>query len=232
MELAAHDVSVLHGRGQGYAAVLGGGDDVLLAVKAGEGMHEVDVIALRKVRHQRALLREGQRIPAHVGHIQPRRKKGRDIPDFAVNQAQTLMFAVLKGFVKEELHAQADAHERLSCEGFLAGCIKHAGLFQFLYRVAEGADTRQNQPVRLPQHLPVSCDDRLFADQAKRALQGKQISRAVIDNRNHPSSFLSVLTRSASAVFSFMISSCLNWKLILLQMKRALMSTTSRRGVR
>ena len=99
-----------------------------------------------------------QRVPADLRDLQ----FGGDGPlhgnDGPGDESQAFVFPVFIALVEQELHAEADAHQRLSLCRQFADEVRETGGKQALLRVPERADARQEQFVRRAKTLGVRGD--------------------------------------------------------------------------
>ena len=79
-------------------------------LKRKKRMYKIDTVSLFYIGKQRRFLLKNQRIPTDVGNLILCRDHIPDGPDFAFEQAQTLVTAILEAALKQQLHTKADAH--------------------------------------------------------------------------------------------------------------------------
>ena len=176
MELGPIHIAVLHRCSQ-LRTVLRGGSALSFTVKAREGMDEVDVGPLLQGPEDGAagpLPGKVQGVPAHVGDRQAAGEHRPDVPHLAGDQPQPLVLPVLKRGLKQQLHPQADAQQRLSRRRLPEDRPVHSGAPQLFHRVAEGPHPRQKDVIRPVQFLLVPGDHRLLSDGGQRAFQRKK----------------------------------------------------------
>ena len=99
--------------------------------------------------------------------------------------SQPLVLPVLKRGLKQQLHPQADAQQRLSRRRLPEDRPVHSGAPQLFHRVAEGPHPRQKDVIRPVQFLLVPGDHRLLSDGGQRAFQRKKVSYSIVDHRDH-----------------------------------------------
>ena len=77
-------------------------------------MDVIDVFALTDVLEQRVVLYNVQGVPADLRHLQALvRKVGLQRADLALHKAKAFVLTVLVTLFKQQLHAKADAQQRL-----------------------------------------------------------------------------------------------------------------------
>ena len=149
-------------------------------------MHEIHGIAFLDILEQRAVfLREMQRVPADVRDLQSRGDDVRDGNAVAGNEAEALVQAEFVGHVEQQLHAEADAHQRLAFLRLFDDHLIQSVRAQFGDGVLERAHAGQDDAVRRADLPRVTGDLRLDSAAFQRTLQRKQIAYAVIDDRDH-----------------------------------------------
>ena len=122
--------------------------------------------------------------------------------NFTGNQAETCVLAVLKAFLKEQLHAQTDAEKGLSLSSLRQHYFRHAAFPELFCRVSKSADPGKNQFIRLLNHRRIAGENSFLSDISKGTFQGKDISHAVIYNGNH----LQHSLRRRNLVFIFLVN--------------------------
>ena len=109
---------------------------------------------------------------------------GRNPHHAAGNQPQALVQAELLGFVKQHLHAQADAQQRRACGGFLADRLNQAQLFQPGHAVLERTHTGQYQRIGGQHILGLAGHQGFGAKMGKGVLHAQQVRQAIVDDRH------------------------------------------------
>jgi len=94
---------------------------------------------------------------------------------------------MLKTLFKEQLHAQANAEERLFSRQLLYGAHK-PGFNQLCHCVAEGAHAGEDYPFSPEQLVRLVRNQAVQPQEAEAGRQRKQIAHAVIHNSNHKAS--------------------------------------------
>jgi hypothetical protein len=162
-------------------AVLGAADGV-----AGVGavdvvaVHEVDVGAGFHLGQQRVRRVVLDGVPAHVRHLDP--LAGREMADLRIDPAEPLVFAVLVGPAADQLHAQADAEQRLAgCHMGVEG-RNHAGAAQVLHGFLEGADAGDDDAVTGGHRFGRADQLGLLADLGEGIEHRAQVAHAVVDD--------------------------------------------------
>ena len=122
-------------------------------------------------------MRDFQVLRDHVG----------DGPHAAADQSQPLVFAIFVALVKQHLHAEADAQQRLAARRLVLHHGVHAAFSQLVRRVAERAHAGQQHLVRPADHRRVGGHHRLLPDGGEGALQGEQVAHAIVNDRYHHS---------------------------------------------
>ena len=102
-----------------------------------------------------------------------------------VDKSQTTVAAVFKAAFKEHLHTETNAHKRFAFFYLFKQNFIKAALAELCRRVAERSHTRENESVGRSQFFGVVGNDGIIADSCKGAFEGKEISHAVINDRNH-----------------------------------------------
>ena len=95
------------------------------------------------------------------------------------------MLAVFMAFFKEQLHAKADAHERLALPGQVAQQRIQPEGAKLRRRVAESAHAGQNDAVRRAQRIFLARDGAFRADVPKRAGERIEVAHPVIHHGDH-----------------------------------------------
>ena len=171
MELAAVHVAALHGSGK-RRAVFSGGGHISVAVRRVVGMHKVYAIAFLYAAKQRAIgLHKMQGIPADMRYFESGRDHIGNGPHTARDKPQPRVLAILIAFIKQQLHAQADAKKRRSLLCRLAQRLIQSKAAQLPRSVLKGADARQDDFFGHQYLAGIARHPGRFSCEAKGALQ-------------------------------------------------------------
>jgi len=118
-----------------------------------------------------------------VRHLELRRHLEAD--DFAGQDAQPLVLAVLVADVEQQLEPQADPQKRLPRVDRVPNRLNQIAPPQLGNRILEGAHARQHDLVGSGDDRGIGRDDRFVADFFKCFLYAAQITHLVIDNGDH-----------------------------------------------
>jgi len=139
MKLRAHHPAALdHG---GERLPVRAGRDAVVGHRRGEAVHEIGPVAGLYTGQQRAGAAQIEAVPTHVRNANARRRRHPSNP--AGQHAQTLDSALVGG-LEQQLHAQADAQQRLLQA---AQQPNQAEAVQLLHRRTSGADAGQDHPI-------------------------------------------------------------------------------------
>jgi hypothetical protein len=160
MELGGRDIPGPH-HGCYRDAVVGRGDQIRwLVTHHVETVDEVEVrLAGLDTVKQRVGRIEGNRVPAHVRHLE--RSRHLEAADLGVDPAQAAVLAVLDTAAGDQLHAQAHAQHWLVQLAHLA--LQHrfqVALGDGLHGVAERAHAGQHDAVGIVELAGIGGDDR------------------------------------------------------------------------
>ncbi|CDN44800.1 hypothetical protein BN871_FO_00040 [Paenibacillus sp. P22] len=144
------------------------------------GMDEIDMPLLQTCR-QRAWPQEIQAVPAHMRNL----VVSLETYDPARQQAKPFMAAMLLALGEQQLHAEADAEQRLARSRVSPRCIVHAGLPQIGHRIPKSADAGKDGGIRFKNLVPVRGHDGFESEPLHRFADAVQIAEAVIDDRDH-----------------------------------------------
>ena len=151
-------------------------------------MDVIDVFSLTDVLEQRVVLYNVQGVPADLRHLQALvRKVGLQRADFALHKAEAFVLTVLVALFKQQLHAKADAQQRLPF-GFFFNDRYKARRLQLGHGIGKSAHARQDEPVGFADGVRVGGDDRFQPQLLQAGLQAEQVAHAIIDNCDHTSS--------------------------------------------
>ena len=135
-------------------------------------MNEVYAVTLVYILKQRAFFsRKSQCVPADLRYFE---RYGQIIGNgfyIAGNKTETLILAVLKAFVKQKLHTEADTEQRLSLFGFGADYFTEAALFKQSGGIAKRPYAGQHYFVGVTQLISGTRHCNIRADKLKRAAQ-------------------------------------------------------------
>ena len=133
-----------------------------------------------------ASARRVQRVPTDVGHLlwPPLHIGRRDLHHPPRDQPQPLVQAELLGFVKQHLHAQADAQQRRACGGFLPDRLDQPQLFQPGHAVLERTHAGQYQRIGSQHILGLAGHQGFGAKMGKGVLHAQQVRQAIVDDRH------------------------------------------------
>ncbi|CAN4042217.1 DUF4330 domain-containing protein, partial [Dysosmobacter welbionis] len=161
VELGAVDVSPAHHTGDIHIAVPGRGQSAGGAVPGIEAVDVIHILSVPDVAEQGVIFQNLQAVPAHVGDLQRLvRQVPAEVHYLAGHQPQAGVLPVLKALVKQQLHPQADAQERLLLR-LLLNHRHQAGGIQLGAGVPKGAHAGQDDPVCRPEAAGVAGDLRL-----------------------------------------------------------------------
>ena len=147
MELARHDVALLHRRDE-LPAVLARREHpvlVLLTRRRAVGVDKVQPISRRHVTHEPSVSFEVQSVPSDVRYHQA---VADELADGPWDDAESFHAPGLFAAVEQELEAEADAHERLAAGDVVFDWIDEAARFEDVHRGAVRADAREDELVR------------------------------------------------------------------------------------
>ena len=130
-------------------------------------MDKIDAVALVHVLEHAAGALYAQGIPAYVGYGQTRGHTPLHADDFAFQEAEAGVLAVLVAALKEELHSEADAHYGLAARDCAAHGLVHAGLTEFGIGVRKSPDAREYDAVGIQYFSTFPGDYGLLADGGK-----------------------------------------------------------------
>ncbi len=163
------------------AVVVRRGDHHVLGGVAVVGVDEVDVGAVLDSVEERVGTVTPQPVPAHVGN----RQRSVDSPHAARKEAEAPVEAVLLALLEEDLHADADAQERLPGRGGLLEHPHEAAAPDLVHRRAEGAVPGQDEGVGGAQHRRVSAQHGLGPRVAKSLGHAPEVADPVVDDGDH-----------------------------------------------
>ena len=173
-------------------------------------MDIIYILALADILEQRVVLDDVQCVPADLRHLQALVRQVRlQRAHLALDKSQARVFAVLIAFFKQQLHAQADAQQRLFFR--LGPDDRHkAGGHQLVHGVAKGTHAGQDEPVGFADGIGVGGDHRVLPQLCKAGFQAEQVAHAVIHDRDHTSSpFVEGISSLwASSIFTAAPSAC------------------------
>ena len=174
--------AAVHGVGQ-TVRLIGGlrlvaVDEIALLAGRHPGQHGAGKIgaSARRVQRVPADMRYLLRAALHIGGRNPHHAAG--------NQPQALVQAELLGFVKQHLHAQADAQQRRACGGFLADRLDQPQLFQPGHAVLERTHAGQYQRIGGQHILGLAGHQGFGAKMGKGVLHAQQVRQAIVDDRH------------------------------------------------
>ena len=175
--------AAVHGVGQ-TVGLIGGlrlvaVDEIALLAGRYPGQHGAGKIgaSARRVQRVPADMRYLLRAALHIGGRNPHHAAG--------NQPQALVQAELLGFIKQHLHAQADAQQRRACGGFLADRLDQPQLFQPGHAVLERTHAGQYQRIGGQHILGLAGHQGFGAKMGKGVLHAQQVRQSIVDDR-HP----------------------------------------------
>ena len=151
-----------------------------------KAVHEVeDELPLAERRDERMIDFAADLVPAHVRHLEAARAPVE--PDHAgVEPPEPLVRAVLGAVPGEQLHAEADAEKRLPLLDHLAlEHVHQAARVEVRHRVAERADTRENDALRRVYFTGIRGHHRLLAEVLEGVVDRPDVPHPVIDDRDH-----------------------------------------------
>src|SRR5450631_2126289 len=113
----------------------------------------------------------------------------------AGDHVQPLVEPELHAVGEEQLHADADSQEWAPLGDDSQDRIDEAGLLQVVHAVAEGAYSGQHDLVSREYNLRIRGNDGLCADLLESFLHGAQVAHAIVYDRDHILSPLSLRSR-------------------------------------
>ncbi|CAN4036514.1 DNA-directed RNA polymerase specialized sigma subunit, sigma24 family, partial [Dysosmobacter welbionis] len=168
-----------------HIAVPGRGQSAGGAVPGIEAVDVIHILSVPDVAEQGVIFQNLQAVPAHVGDLQRLvRQVPAEVHYLAGHQPQAGVLPVLKALVKQQLHPQADAQERLLLR-LLLNHRHQAGGIQLGAGVPKGAHAGQDDPVCRPEAAGVAGDLRLQVQGPQAGEQREQVPHAVVYNCNH-----------------------------------------------
>ena len=148
-------------------------------------IHAVAFVYIFEDRAFRLILRKNQPVPADMGNLIAFRHHRFHGDDTARYQAEAFVISVFLSLVKQKLHAQAYAQQRLAGSGFFNHDFIKSGAAQLFCGVAQSAHPRKYYLIGFSQQGVVAGDDGVRTYFLKGAFQGKEISHPVIYDSYH-----------------------------------------------
>ena len=183
MELRRESVSLPDRRAERRRVVRFRRDQLLLYRLGVVTVHEVDCRLFRNTAKQWAIwLREAERVPAHVRHLQRQIFSESDHLTWEKIQPRVLTIFVALG--EQHLHAQADAQEGPLSTNVVADQLIHAGLANQADGIAKRSHAWQDQLRSRADLMVIPSDYSLRPDMLECLLHAAKVRHSVVDNRN------------------------------------------------